>query len=71
MVAKGTQTKKQIIKTIHKLEDDTRKNRLNLDDHMPLSQRSVVSWNNDIIQLKIGGIFFCKESEIPNYFTVF
>ena len=48
MVAKGTQTKKQIIKTIQKLEDDTRRNRLNLDDHRPLSQRNVVSWNNDI-----------------------
>ena len=47
-VAKGTQTKKQIIKTIQKLEDDTRRNRLNLDDHRPLSQRNVVSWNNDI-----------------------
>ena len=47
MVAKGNQTKKQIFKTIHKLEDDTRKNRLNLDDHVPLSQRSMVSWNND------------------------
>ena len=51
MVAKGTQTRKQIIKTIHKLEDDTRKNRLNLDDHVPLSQRSMVSWNNDKKQL--------------------
>ena len=67
MVAKGTQTKKQIIKTIHKLEDDTRKNRLNLDDHVPLSQRSVVSCNNDIKQLKIGGFFSDKESGIPNY----
>ena len=67
MVAKGTQTKKQIIKTIHKLEDDTRKNRLNLDDHVPLSQRSVVSWSNDIKQLKIGGFFSDKESGIPNY----
>ena len=51
MVAKGNQTKKQIFKTIHKLEDDTRKNRLNLDDHVPLSQRSMVSWNNDKKQL--------------------
>ena len=67
MVAKGNQTKKQIFKTIHKLEDDTRKNRLNLDDHVPLSQRSVVSWNNDIKQLKIGGFFSDKESGIPNY----
>ena len=55
MVAKGTQTRKQIIKTIHKLEDDTRKNRLNLDDHVPLSKKSVVSWNNDIKLLKNTG----------------
>ena len=47
-MAKGTQTKKQIIKTIHKLEDDTRRNRLNIDDQRPSSQRSVVSWNNNI-----------------------
>ena len=67
MVAKGTQTRKQIIKTTHKLEDDTRKNRLNLDDHVPLSQRSVVSWNNDIKELKIGGFFSDKKSGVPNY----
>ena len=67
MVAKGTQTRKQIVKTIHKLEDDTRKNRLNLDDHVPLSKKSVVSCNNDIKQLKIGSFFSGKKPEIPNY----
>jgi hypothetical protein len=53
--AKGTQTKKQIIKTIRGLEDDTRRNRLNLDDYRPSSPRSVVSWNNDIKLLKNTG----------------